>query len=497
MLDRFGLRVSILLGAAGNCIGAWIRIFSTTPDAFWITMIGQTIVGASQMFTLGAPPRLAAVWFGADEVSTACAAGVFGNQLGIALGFVLPPMLVHNGTMEEIADDLTNLFLGSAVLNTVIFTLIICFFSAKPKVPPSWAQITALEQSLDSNFLGTMGKLLTNGNFMLLFLTYGMNTGVFYAVSTLLAEMVDKLYPGQGEAIGRIGLSMVVAGMFGSVIGGICLDKLKKFKLVTFTVYFFSFLGMVFFTFTLDSGIHMVYVGAIALGFFMTGYLPIGFEFAAELTFPSAEGTMSGLLNASAQIFGIALTWAGGLLLHDFGIYISNAVMIAILGLGTILTALIKEELRRQKSSTCRRPFADIRDATHQLHRRPGANSSGGCFITADNWANASYHQKQSCRQVSASGQLAEIRNAFDSQQALMLVESDNAATQFFYIGLSRNCETCGWTWPGNQQLDYQNWAPGQPVTGQDCSVLSVEDATWSSIDCGALYPALCLVPQQ
>lgn len=27
----------------------------------------------------------------------------------------------------------------------------------------------------------------------------------------------------------------------------------------------------------------------------MTGYLPIGFEFAAELTFPISEGTTSGL----------------------------------------------------------------------------------------------------------------------------------------------------------------------------------------------------------
>jgi len=36
--------------------------------------------------------------------------------------------------------------------------------------------------------------------------------------------------------------------------------------------------------------------------FFMTGYLPVGFEFAAELTFPESEGTSSGLLNASAQV---------------------------------------------------------------------------------------------------------------------------------------------------------------------------------------------------
>lgn len=35
--------------------------------------------------------------------------------------------------------------------------------------------------------------------------------------------------------------------------------------------------------------------------FFMTGYLPVGFEFSAEITYPEPEGTSSGLLNASAQ----------------------------------------------------------------------------------------------------------------------------------------------------------------------------------------------------
>ena len=36
--------------------------------------------------------------------------------------------------------------------------------------------------------------------------------------------------------------------------------------------------------------------------FFMTGYLPLGFDFAAEITFPESEGTSSNLLNASAQV---------------------------------------------------------------------------------------------------------------------------------------------------------------------------------------------------
>jgi FLVCR family feline leukemia virus subgroup C receptor-related protein len=35
---------------------------------------------------------------------------------------------------------------------------------------------------------------------------------------------------------------------------------------------------------------------------FMTGYLPVGFELAAVITYPVSAGTSSGLLNASAQV---------------------------------------------------------------------------------------------------------------------------------------------------------------------------------------------------
>ena len=34
----------------------------------------------------------------------------------------------------------------------------------------------------------------------------------------------------------------------------------------------------------------------------MTGYLPLGFELAAEITYPINEGLTSGILNLSAQV---------------------------------------------------------------------------------------------------------------------------------------------------------------------------------------------------
>ena len=38
------------------------------------------------------------------------------------------------------------------------------------------------------------------------------------------------------------------------------------------------------------------FIIAAILGFFMTGYLPIGFEFASEISWPESEATSSGFL---------------------------------------------------------------------------------------------------------------------------------------------------------------------------------------------------------
>ena len=50
------------------------------------------------------------------------------------------------------------------------------------------------------------------------------------------------------------------------------------------------------------------YVIVGVLGFFMTGYLPIGFEFASEISWPESEATSSGFLNLAAMLVGAFLT---------------------------------------------------------------------------------------------------------------------------------------------------------------------------------------------
>ena len=73
--------MAAIFGCLGTCLGAWIKILGANPDLFYVAFIGQSIVAASQVFILSLPAKLAAVWFGPNQVSSACSIGVFGNQV--------------------------------------------------------------------------------------------------------------------------------------------------------------------------------------------------------------------------------------------------------------------------------------------------------------------------------------------------------------------------------------------------------------------------------
>lgn len=81
LLDNRGIRDAVLVGSAFNCIGAWIKIGSASPDMFSVTVFGQFVCSVATVFVLGIPSYLASVWFGEHEVSTACSIGVLGNQV--------------------------------------------------------------------------------------------------------------------------------------------------------------------------------------------------------------------------------------------------------------------------------------------------------------------------------------------------------------------------------------------------------------------------------
>ncbi|XP_043819343.1 feline leukemia virus subgroup C receptor-related protein 1 isoform X1 [Dromiciops gliroides] len=350
LLDKGGLRLTALLGSGFNALGAWVKCGSVARDLYWVTMLGQCLCAVAQVFILGLPSHVASVWFGPREVSTACATAVLGNQLGVAVGFLLPPVLVPNTKNDSslMAHNINIMFYGTASIATLLFLLTIIAFKEKPQYPPSEAQAIVQQNPPEYSYKQSIMNLLKNVPFMLLLISYGIMTGSFYSVSTLLNQMILTYYKGEEVSAGLIGLTLVVAGMVGSILCGLWLDFTKTYKQTTLIVYLLSFVGMVIFTFTLNLGhLIIVFITGGVLGFFMTGYLPLGFEFAVEITYPESEGTSSGLLNASAQLFGIFFTLAQGKLTSKHGPHAGNIFLCVWIFVGIILTALIKSDLKR------------------------------------------------------------------------------------------------------------------------------------------------------
>ncbi|XP_038132899.1 feline leukemia virus subgroup C receptor-related protein 1 [Cyprinodon tularosa] len=197
LLERRGLRLTGLLGSGLNCAGAWLKCASVSPTRFWVTVTAQVICSVAQVFILGLPSRIASVWFGPREVSTACATAVLGNQLGTAIGFLLPPVLVPTtpDDPELTGHHISIMFYGTAAVSTGLFILALLVIKDRPPLPPSQAQAVLPGSLLDTySYKRSIINLIKNKAFVLLLVSYGILTGSFYSVSTLLNQMIMSYY---------------------------------------------------------------------------------------------------------------------------------------------------------------------------------------------------------------------------------------------------------------------------------------------------------------
>uniref|UniRef100_A0A5K3FP62 MFS domain-containing protein n=2 Tax=Mesocestoides corti TaxID=53468 RepID=A0A5K3FP62_MESCO len=407
ILNRYGLRVSILIGAILNAVGAWLKCLSMEfsqpsstaasamgSSSFPILMIAQAICATGQTLLLGVPAQLAATWFGKSELALATSIGVFGNQVGCALGFGLPPLMVPSvdfstpATFDSQFDSLKRgfriLFYGGAAIMTLDLLLVTAFFRKEPKIAPSRAQYKRIlqrrgqlagdhptgdevnsdsQQEVSDKITSEVSELAKQSyfhqikfsfkslSFIWLNICYGVNTGVYYEIGTLLSVILLEYFPTEQVAIGWVGFSMVIAGLIGSIVAGIVLKKTGLYRRVLIVFYFLSVVTMGAFTGSVFSySIAFVFVTMILLGFFQSGFLPLGFEYAAEITYPVDEGLSSGILNTSAHIFGVILTLVATALEGKYGGLSANLFMLVSMALAAIPACFMKDDLRRQRA---------------------------------------------------------------------------------------------------------------------------------------------------
>jgi hypothetical protein len=107
-------------------------------------------------------------------------------------------IIADTGRTElDIANAMTSYpayMLTQFIICIVIFISIVVFFRAEPPTPPSSSTEHAMGNQ--NHFLKDMKHLLLgHRGFLFLFLSYGIAVGTHYAISTLLFQILNPIFP--------------------------------------------------------------------------------------------------------------------------------------------------------------------------------------------------------------------------------------------------------------------------------------------------------------
>lgn len=284
-IDTYGFRKAVGIGAV--LMGVFGILRGLAGDTYNLALLATIGIAAAQPFLLNAWTKVGALWFGLEERATAVGLVTLANLLGAALGMILTPVLIASMSISTIQ----LVFGGIAAFSSILFLI---FAREKPATPPCPPGMEDRALMLDG-----LKHALRIPEFWLYLAAFFVALGIYNGVSTWVENIIRPRGFSPTDA-GTLGALMVVGGVLGAVILPPISDRIHKrqiFLLAGFTCAIPAILGIAFATQS-----WLLFASAFALGFTLVSVAPIGMQYAAEITYPTPEGTSAGLIQLFGQV---------------------------------------------------------------------------------------------------------------------------------------------------------------------------------------------------
>lgn len=333
ILDTFGIRVGIGIGAA--LTGVFGLVKGIFADSYTMVVIAQIMLAVGQPFILNAATKVAGLWFPIRECATAVGIATLAQFIGIIFVMIATPAM-----LQQTADgrfNIPSILMTYGVISAIGALLLIFFMREKPPTPPS-------EFTNDEKVMAVEGfkHIIKQRDMKLVLLMFFIGLGLFNAVSTVI-DQICQIKGLTVDQTGLVGGMMLISGIVGALILPTLSDKLRKRKLFVFIAMAGMTPGLVGLTFFTDYTLLLISSGV--LGFFLLGAgAPVGFQYAAEITYPAPESTSQGLLLLVGQISGILFILG----MNTFGIIESMIVFVGM----AVVTIFISLMLHESKMIT-------------------------------------------------------------------------------------------------------------------------------------------------
>ena len=284
-IDTYGFRLAVSIGAVMMGVFGVLRGLAGTS---YTLVLWSTIgIAIAQPFLLNAWTKVPANWFAISERATAVGLVTLANLVGTALGMVLTPVL-----MESISIPTIQLIYGGiAAFSAFLFILLARETPPTPPCPPG--------MEVRSLMLAGLKHALTVRYFLYYLFVSFIGLGIFNGITTWVENIIRPRGFSPTQA-GTLGALLLVGGVLGAVIIPPFSDKQHKRQRYMLLGILLSIPGLVGITFA--TTYWLLLISAFGLGFFLVSTSPIGMQYAAEVTFPTPEGTSNGLI----QLFGQA-----------------------------------------------------------------------------------------------------------------------------------------------------------------------------------------------
>jgi len=318
-IDALGFRRATGIGAALMLVCGPLRGLAGKS---YPLALGATIgLAIAQPFLLNAWTKLPAQWFAISERATAVGVITLCSLIGTALGMVLTPMLTATHTIAWVQ----SVYGAVAALSSIVFFV---FARERPPTPACapGEEVRALMRD------GLKHALRIKAFWLYLAVAF-VGMGIFNGVSTWIEAIVHPR-GFTSEQAGVLGAAMLVGGLFGAIVIPQLSDKQRKrqrYLLLGNALAIPGIAGLAFAT-----SFAALVVSSAGLGFFLVSTLPVGMQYAAEITRPTPEGTSAGLI----QLFGqgaVVFVYLMGAMRTKSGAFTPSLV----LAMGLMLVAVV------------------------------------------------------------------------------------------------------------------------------------------------------------
>ena len=359
LIDSRGLRLAagfgaLLAGVAG--VGRGLA-----GPHYVLALAATVCIAVAQPFLLNAWTTLSNHWFPRSQRATAVSLITLANLVGTGVGMAVTPELATSMTVGSV-----QLLYGACALGAgLVFVLVA---RDRPPTPPDMEADEQRALMLD----GLRSALRVRAFVVFLVLAF-VAMGVFNGVSTWVEEIVRPRGFSSTDA-GDLGALLLLGGVIGAVVLSAISDRTRRrvpFISLALVVAAPALVGIGFASTRLG-----LFAAGFVLGFFMTSALPIGMQYAAEITHPTPEGTSNGLVQLAGQA-SVVFVYLMALTRTASGSFVpSLSVLAGLLLVGGLVALRMPEAVRSQgEASLC---WTGTEVVVHESVRAPSALTKGG-----------------------------------------------------------------------------------------------------------------------